>query len=99
MRGHRHTEGAKMASVRKRSWIHKPTGKKPTAWVVASPERGGERRNKQFAKKKDADVFKLTAGHEVRLGIHTADTQSITIKKAGDIWLDRARRDGLEPLT
>ena len=67
-------------SVRKRSWTN-GKGAEKTAWVVDYVDRqeGGKRRLKTLGKKKDADTFAAQASVDVRAGIHTADSASITI--------------------
>lgn len=85
-------------SVRKREWIT-PGGKPRSAWQVDYRDSQGVRRSKQFARKKEADEFELTAGHEVRQGTHTADSQSITVSEAAKLWLARADREDLEAST
>jgi integrase len=45
-----------MASVSKRSWTHQ--GEQKTAWVVRHVDRAGVHRQRTFAKKKDADLFR-----------------------------------------
>ena len=87
-----------MASFRKRTW-RSPSGDPRTAWVVDYQDASGKRRNKQFDRKKDADAWLVGASWEVRQGIHTPDSQSITILEAGKLWLDRRRADDLEPTT
>jgi len=59
----------------------------------------GKRRAKQFARKKEADDFLTTAGYEVKQGTHTADSQSITVTKAAELWLARGKRENLEGST
>lgn len=87
-----------MASVRKREWPGSK-GKPRTAWLVDYVDTHGKRRTKQFRLKKDADAFVAAATWEIRQGTHTADSQSITVKAAGQLWLARARREALEPTT
>ncbi len=87
-----------MASVRKRAWTS-PSGGPKTAWVVDYRDASGKRRNKQFDRKKDADAWLVGASWEVRQGIHTPDSQSITVADAAKLWLDRRRADDLEPTT
>ena len=55
---------------------------------LCRPVRGGTRRLKTFDKKKDADDFAANANVEVRAGIHTADSASITIAEAGKLWIE-----------
>ena len=75
-----------MASVRKREWTS-PKGEKKTAWVVDYIDQAGKRRLKTFERKKDADAYKATATVEVRAGVHTADSRSVTVAEAAELWL------------
>ena len=77
-----------MPTTRKREWTT-PAGAKKSAWQVDYRDARGVRRSKQFARKKEADEFESKAGHEVRQGTHTADSQSITVAKAGELWIAR----------
>jgi integrase len=52
-----------------------------------------------FDKKKDAVNFAATARVEVRAGTHTADSQSITIAKAGELWIATGEKNRLERST
>lgn len=85
-------------SVRKRTWT---TGKgvEKTAWVVDYVDTKGKRRLKTFAKKKDADAFAATASMEVREGVHVADRDTVTVKKAGEFWIATGEGEGLERST
>ncbi|RVI06471.1 site-specific integrase [Sinorhizobium meliloti] len=85
-------------SVRKREWIT-PKGDKKSAWVVDYPDTNGKRRQKTFAKKKDADQFAATASVEVREGVHVADSATVTIEEAGKLWLKSGDAAGLERTT
>ncbi|MBU1313985.1 MAG: site-specific integrase [Alphaproteobacteria bacterium] len=85
-------------SVRKREWTT-PGGAARSAWVVDYVDSGGKRRLKTFAKKKEADAFSATASVEVRIGIHVADSASVTVSKAGEFWLASAKASGLERST
>ena len=83
-----------MASIRKRSL---PSGK--VVWQCDYRDQAGNRRSKQFGKKKDADSFLVRARSEVADGIHTADSASVTVERAGDLWIERCESDGLEAST
>jgi integrase len=87
-------------SVRKRTWTT-AKGEEKTAWVVDYIDRmeGGTRRLKTFTKKKEADAFAAKASVEVRAGIHTADSASVTIAEAGKKWIEAAEGNGLERST
>ncbi|KAB2761990.1 tyrosine-type recombinase/integrase [Brucella anthropi] len=81
-------------AIRKRTL---PSGK--TAWLAEYRDGEGKRRFKQFVRKMDAENFLLTARVEVRQGVHVAESQSITIKKAADLWIERAENENLEAST
>jgi len=87
-------------SVRKRVWTTSK-GIEKEAWVVDYVDKveGGKRRLKSFEKKKDAAAYAAAASVEVREGVHTADSASITIAKAGEFWIAMAERNGLERST
>jgi integrase len=87
-----------VVSVRRRNWIS-PNGERKEAWVVDYADQHGDRHIKTFARKRDADAYHATVTVDVRAGIHTADSRSITIAKAGRLWLDGAAAAGLERTT
>ena len=87
-----------MAIVRKRKWTYK--GETRTAWIADyfdSVDGKRVRRQKTFARKKDAEAYLITVGGEIRKGTHTPDSISKTVAEAGELWLRQAERDGLEP--
>jgi integrase len=83
-------------SVRKRTW---KTAKDETkeAWVVDYVDQGGKRRLKTFKRKKEADAYHARANIEVREGVHTPDSESITAEHAAGLWLESC--SGLERAT
>ncbi|WP_187969218.1 tyrosine-type recombinase/integrase [Aquibium microcysteis] len=85
-------------SVRKRTWTS-PSGDEKTAWIVDYRDAAGARRQKTFARKKEADAYRATATVEVREGVHVADSQSATVAKAGDLWIASAVNNELERAT
>ncbi len=85
-------------SVRKREWTT-PSGEVKTAWVVDYKDGQGKRRLKTFTRKKEADSFAATATVEVRDGIHVADSATVTIEEAGNLWLKAGDDAGLERTT
>jgi integrase len=85
-------------SVRKRAWVTSK-GIEKEAWVVDYVDQTGKRRLKTFAKKKPADNFAATANVEIRAGIHTPDSESVTIREAGKLWIETCERAGLERAT
>jgi integrase len=68
------------------------------AWIVDYATNDG-RHIKTFAKKKEADEFAATARVEVRHGIHTPSSKSITVAEAGKLWLASAEKNKLERTT
>lgn len=87
-----------MASPRKRTWTS-PKGETKTAWVVDYRDTTGRRRNRQFALKRDADAFARKAAIEVQLGVHTVDSESVTIAVAANLWIAKAEADERERST
>ena len=85
-------------SVRKRTWTT-PKGEEKSAWVVDYTDTTGQRRLKTFTKKKEADQFAATATVEVREGVHVADSASVTVEKAGALWIASGESAGLERST
>ncbi|MEH6716516.1 tyrosine-type recombinase/integrase [Parasphingorhabdus flavimaris] len=79
-----------MSSIRKRAW-DRPDGTVRSAWQVDYRDQSGKRRSKQFSRKKDAETWSVTALAEVQTGVHTADSQSITVARAADMYLDSIR--------
>lgn len=87
-----------MATIRKRSWID-GKGEARQAWLIDYRDSAGVRRAKQFARKKDAEAWSTAAAWQVSQGVHTADSQSITVKAASDLWIKRAENEGRERST
>jgi integrase len=87
-----------MTAIRKRSWTDR-RGEQHQAWLVDYRDTAGKRRSKQFSRKKDADAWSTQAAWHVSQGTHTPDSQSITVSAAAKQWIERARRDKLEPTT
>src|SRR6476659_5063975 len=85
-------------SVRKRIW-KSPNGESREAWVVDYVDQQGDRHLKTFAKKRDADAHHAIVGVTVRTGVHTADSKSITVAKAAELWLESCESAGLERTT
>jgi integrase len=82
-------------SVRKRAW-KSPNGEPREAWVVDYVDQSGDRHIKTFAKKRDADAHHAIVGVAVRAGTHTADSRSVTVGKAAELWLESCEAAGLE---
>ncbi|HEV2900304.1 MAG TPA: tyrosine-type recombinase/integrase [Pseudaminobacter sp.] len=85
-------------SVRKRTW-KTSKGDEKTAWIVDYVDGKGVRRLKTFQRKKDADAFEAVATVQITEGTHVADSDSTTVKKAGDLWIAGAENNGLERST
>jgi integrase len=82
-------------SVRKRIW-KTAAGEERQAWLCDYTGQSGKRHVKTFARKKDADAFIAKAKVEVREGVHTADSDSVTVAEAAGLWLtDRCGARGL----
>jgi integrase len=86
-----------MATVRKRTWSS--GGETKTAWQATHTDQTGARRSKQFDRKRDADAWLLTVRDEVKRGVHTPESTSITVVEAAKLWLDKSELDRLERST
>lgn len=87
-----------MTAIRKRQWTS-PAGEEKTAWLVDYRDQSGKRRSKQFARKKDADAWRVRAEHEVSTGVHTVDHESVTVAEAAALWIAKVTADGRERST
>lgn len=83
-----------MASVRKRI-----LSSGEIRWQVDYRDHSGKRRHKQFATKAEAVSYETKVRSEIVAGTHVADSASITIEAAADLWLQRAELEKLEPAT
>src|ERR1041385_1130619 len=73
-------------SVRKRKW-KTSGGEGREAWVVDYTDQQGKRLLKTFDKKKDADACAASSRIEVIEGTHVADSSSVTVQEAGELWM------------
>ena len=85
-------------SVRKRSWITRK-GETKEAWIVDYFDQNRQRTIKTFERKKDADAYLTTVKHEVKEGIHTAPSKSVTVAKAAEDWISYVEGEGRERST
>jgi integrase len=82
-----------MAKVRRRTWTS--AGKTRVAWVVDYRDPTG-RHIQTFKTKQDAEGYALQVSHDIREGIHTSRSASITVAQAAELWLKAAATNGLE---
>lgn len=87
-----------MATITKR--VRERPGKEPlVTWQAWYTDQNGKRRNKTFAKQKDARVWLDRTVIEVTDGVHTPSSDSITVAEAGELWITQGKTDGLEAST
>jgi len=85
-------------SVRKRTWKN-AKGETKEGWVVDYTDQRGKRCFETFGRKKDADARHAVVKMEVRQGIHTPTSASLTIAEAGEAWIKTCEGNGLERTT
>jgi integrase len=85
-------------SVRKRTWTTRK-GEKKEAWIVDYSDQEGDRHIETFARKKDADEYHATVKVDVRHGVHSAPSKSVTVAEAAESWIKRVEADGRERTT
>lgn len=83
-------------AIRKRTW--KTAKGKSEAWIVDYHDKDG-RHIKTFPTRKAAVEFRDQTGVEVKQGVHTPASRSITVAEAGKLWTGAADADGLERST
>lgn len=83
-----------MAKVRKRTLL---SGE--VRWLADYTDGSGKRRAKQFERRKDADAWLVRVRHDVQIGVHVADSASLTVREAAQLWLDHCAEEGLERST
>jgi integrase len=84
-------------SVRKRIWTTRK-GEQREAWIVHYAANGSPH-IKTFDTKGDATDFAATVHSEVKKGMHTAPSKSVTVEVAGENWINRVTADGAERST
>lgn len=84
-----------MATIRKRAWKNKD-GDQTVKWIVDYKDQSGKRRFRNFSRKKDADAWLTSAAWQVSQGTHTADSQSITVSQACELWVQTAEANDRE---
>jgi integrase len=86
-----------MAKVRKRTWM---SGKgERTAWIADYFDQAGKRHIKTFATRRAAKDWLVATQTEVRQGIHTPESASITVGEAAELWLEKGTLESLERAT
>jgi hypothetical protein len=85
-----------MASIRKRKF---GPNKGREAWVVDYVDQHFQRHIKTFKLKKEADDYLTTVRQEVREGIHTVASKSITVAQAAEGWISFVGGEGRERST
>jgi integrase len=84
-----------MTAIRKRVWTN-GDGSQSIKWLVDYKDQSGKRRFRNFDRKRDAEVWITQAAWEVSQGVHTADSQSINIAEACDMWVKTAELNDRE---
>jgi integrase len=87
-----------MASIRKRTWTTQ-SGKSQFAYECSYQDNLGFRRRKQFKKKKQAEIFLIKVQNEVLKGIHTPETNSLTLNEVSKLWIKKKESELLEKST
>jgi integrase len=84
-----------MAKVRRRTWTGGDDEER-SAWVADYFDQGRKRHIKTFRTKREASAWLVSAQAELQRGIHTAESASITVAEAAELWLERGRLENLE---
>ena len=87
-----------VATIKKRNWTT-INGERKEAWQLRYVDGQGVERAKQFSKKGDASAYLTKVSFEVSQGVHTPESSSITVARAGELWIERAKAQGRERST
>lgn len=82
-------------SVRKRAWTTRK-GEAKEAWIVDYVDQEGDRHIETFERKKDADARHDQVKVNVRAGIHTAPSKSVTVAEAAEAWIKQVEANGMK---
>jgi integrase len=85
-------------SIRKRVWITRKDERKE-AWIVDYTDGQRDRHIRTFQRKKDADEYHAKVKVDIREGIHTAPSKSITLAQAAADWIAYAIAEKRERAT
>jgi integrase len=85
-------------SVRKRTWKTR-AGETKEAFIVDYFDQQGERHIRTFELKREAEEYHDTVRNDVRSGIHTAPSKSITVAEAAERWIKGVEADHRERST
>jgi integrase len=87
-----------MATVTKRRW-KRGDGKVCEAWRLRYVDSTGKTRTEQFPTKGDASARRVVVEGEIAAGTHTANTASVTVAQACELWIKTAIGNGRERST
>jgi integrase len=85
-------------SVRKRTWTT-AKGETKEAWIASYSDSDGKRHIKTFPTQREAKSWAAKTTIEIERGVHTADSRSVTVVRAGQLWLETAEKNKLERAT
>jgi integrase len=74
-----------MSTITKRVW--KVGGIERSAWIVRYTDQSGKRHIKTFETKGAAQAWAVTALHEIKIGVHSPESTSLTVTAAWELWL------------
>lgn len=87
-----------MATVRKRTW-KTANGKTKQAFIADYFDQHGKRHVKTFKKEGVAKDWLDETRFEVKRGVHTPESTSITVAEAAEIWIQKGELENLERST
>jgi hypothetical protein len=82
-------------AIRKRKWKTRK-GEIREGWIFDYRDQHGDRHIKTFARRKDAEDYRATVKVDIRKGVHTAPSKSVTVAQAAEDWLAYCEGEGLE---
>jgi integrase len=85
-------------SVRKREWTT-AKGETKTAFIVDYKDRDGDRHIETFKTEGEAKDYEAKVRIDIKKGMHTAPSKSVTVAEACERWIKRVEADNRERST
>jgi integrase len=84
-------------SIRKREWTNKSGAH--SAWILTYFDRDGRKRQETFDRQRDAKAREAEVAVDLRKGVHTPRSTSLTVAEVGNAWVEHAKLEGRERAT
>jgi integrase len=81
-------------SIRKREWSNKSGAH--SAWILTYFDQDGKKRQETFDRERDAKAREAEVAVNLRKGVHTPRSTSLTVAEVGDAWVEHGKLERRE---